>query len=186
MSIRKRIWRKGRAGGETWVCVDYVDQRWQKRRPKDVRGHKTLTVLISRPETKSGPVFIRRQVARALLLPMRANAGSASKSAGLERTTIDAYRSHVDLHSNHFSAAANFQQLTIPIVSEFERNLKRRHSISEAPLRRNGQACARRSRRLALECSGGRSGRAKCRTRNAFKPKARKGTPGRASRESPN
>jgi integrase len=45
-------------------------------------------------------------------------------NAGLERTTIDSYRSHVDLHIVPFLGKLKLSELTIPIVSQFEQDMR--------------------------------------------------------------
>ena len=49
---------------------------------------------------------------------------TACTSAGLERTTIDSYRSHLDLHIVPFLGRRKLSQLTIPMVTDFERTMR--------------------------------------------------------------
>src|SRR5262249_19439060 len=46
------------------------------------------------------------------------------EKAGLERTTVDSYRQHLELHIKPFLGARKLSQLTVPMVAEFERNLR--------------------------------------------------------------
>jgi integrase len=123
MSVRKRAW-KNRKGVEqiAWV-VDYVDQGG-KRRLKTFMRKKSADSFdtTARNEVRAGihtadssSITVSKAGARWL---------AACENAGLERTTVDAYRSHVNLHINPFLGARKLSQLTIPIISEFERNLR--------------------------------------------------------------
>jgi integrase len=123
MSIRKRTWKAGDGDAKTAWVVDYVDQSGKRRlktfeRKKDADDfHATAKV-----ETKAG---IHTAESSSITV---AEAGerwlAACVNAGLERTTVDAYRSHVHLHINRFLGHRKLSELTIPLVSDFETKLR--------------------------------------------------------------
>jgi integrase len=123
MSIRKRTWRT--AAGiekEAWV-VDYLDQAG-KRRLKTFARKKSADSFntTAKNEVRAG---IHTPDSSSLTVSEGGDRWlAACESAGLERTTVDAYRSHVDLHIKPFLGARKLSQLTIPMVTEFERNLR--------------------------------------------------------------
>ncbi len=123
MSIRKRVWKT--PGGEekqSWV-VDYVDQAGKRHiktfdRKKEADDYEASTKVdvkagIHTPDRSS--VTVKDAGERWI---------AAGKSAGLERTTIDSYRSHLDLHIVPFLGRCKLSKLTIPMISEFERNMR--------------------------------------------------------------
>jgi integrase len=123
MSVRKRKWKNpDGVEKEAWV-VDYVDQRGKRRlktfvRKKNADSYDTTAkneVMVGIHTPDSTSITVGKAGDRWL---------AACTSAGLERTTIDAYRSHVDLHIKPFLGACKLSQLTVPMVSEFERNLR--------------------------------------------------------------
>jgi integrase len=122
MSIRKRTWKSTEGEKTAWV-VDYVDQAGKRRlktfeRKKDADDfHATAKV-----EVKAG---IHTADSASITV---AEAGehwlAACTNAGLERTTIDAYRSHVHLHINRFLGRRKLSELTVPLISDFETKLR--------------------------------------------------------------
>ncbi|WP_426424195.1 tyrosine-type recombinase/integrase [Bradyrhizobium genosp. A] len=123
MSIRKRTWTN--AAGiqkEGWV-VDYVDQKG-KRRLKTFALKKRADAFetIAKNEIRAG---IHTADSDSITVGEAGDRWIAKcTSEGLERTTIDSYRSHVDLHIKPFLGRTKLSQLTIPMVSDFERNLR--------------------------------------------------------------
>jgi integrase len=123
MSIRKRKWKSSDGvEKEAWV-VDYVDQA----------GKRRLKTFARKKSADSFDTTAKSEVRAGIHTPDSASitvgeAGdrwlTACENAGLERTTVDAYRSHVDLHIKPFLGSRKLSQLTVPIVTEFERNLR--------------------------------------------------------------
>jgi integrase len=123
MSVRKRTWKTAKGEAKTAWAVDYVDQGGKRRlktfeRKKDADDfHSTAKV-----EVKAG---IHTADSASITV---AEAGeqwlAACVNAGLERTTIDAYRSHVHLHINPFLGSRKLSQLTVPAISDFETKLR--------------------------------------------------------------
>jgi integrase len=123
MSVRKRKWKSPTGEEkEAWV-VSYTDQRGKRRlktfeRKKDADSFEaTAKVEIKAGIHTADSVSVTVAEAGKRWLAVCTN-------AGLERTTIDAYRSHVDLHIVPFLGRKKLSELTVPIVTEFERNLR--------------------------------------------------------------
>jgi integrase len=123
MSVRKRTWKAGNGEKKTSWVVDYVDQGGKRRlktfeRKKDADDfHATAKIEIKAGihTADSSSVTVAEAGERWL---------AACVNAGLERTTIDAYRSHVHLHINRFLGRRKLSELTVPIISDFETKLR--------------------------------------------------------------
>jgi integrase len=123
VSVRKRTWRS--PDGEmkdAWV-VDYVDQlgkrhlkTFAKKRDADV--HHALVAVNVRAGTHT-PDRKGDTVARAAALWLE-----SCESAGLERTTLTAYREQIDLRIGPVLGALRLSQLTVPLVRQFEDRLR--------------------------------------------------------------
>ena len=124
MSVRKRMWKS--PAGETkeaWV-VDYVDQHGDRHlktfaKKRDADAHHAIVSVTVRAglhtaDSKSVTV------AKAADLWIESCEG-----AGLERSTIAAYRQHADLHITPILGALRLSQLTVPLVRGFEDRLLR-------------------------------------------------------------
>jgi integrase len=122
MSIRKRTWKSPEGEKTAWV-VDYVDQTGKRRlktfeRKKDADDfHAKAKVEIKAGIHTADSASITVAEAGELWI-------TACKNAGLERTTVDAYRSHLDLHIVPFLGRRKLSELTIPMVSDFETKLR--------------------------------------------------------------
>src|SRR5262245_55978795 len=123
MSVRKRSWKTAEGVDKAAWVVDYVDQGG-KRRLKTFERKKNADAFYAtaKVEIKAG---IHTADSSSITV---AEAGerwiTACISAGLERTTIDSYRSHVDLHIVPFLGRRKLSELTIPMVSDFENKLR--------------------------------------------------------------
>jgi integrase len=123
MSVRKRAW-KNREGAEqiAWV-VDYLDQSGKRRlktfaRKKSADSFNTTAkneIRAGVHTADSSSITVGKAGDRWL---------AACVNAGLERTTVDSYRTHLNLHIKPFLGGRKLSQLTIPMMSEFERNLR--------------------------------------------------------------
>src|SRR5271166_1200751 len=123
MSIRKRSW-KAPDGTEkaAWV-VDYVDQGGKRRlktfaRKKDAddfHAQAKVEVKAGTHTADSSSITVAEAGERWL---------AACVNAGLERTTVDAYRSHVHLHINPLLGRRKLSELTGPLISDFETKLR--------------------------------------------------------------
>jgi integrase len=124
MSVRKRAWTTSRGvEKEAWV-VDYVDQTG-KRRLKTFAKKKAADNFEA-----TANVEIRAGIHTADSASITvAEAGKlwleTGERAGLERTTLDAYRQHLRLHIEPYLGNTKLSQLPAPMVREFEDRLAR-------------------------------------------------------------
>jgi integrase len=123
MSVRKRTWvNRDGSRGESWI-VDYTDQRGGRHtkafdRRKDADAyHAIVTVDVSRGIHTADSTSAT--VAEAGRLWLR-----SGEAAGLERTTLDYYRQHVEFHIVPLIGAVKLSQLTAPMVRHFEDKLR--------------------------------------------------------------
>ena len=123
MSIRKRAWTSPNGEEkEAWV-VNYTDAEGVRRlktfqRKQDARAYQAQTAV----DLKKGI-----HVADAASSTVRL-AGEAwlktGEQAGLERSTLDFYRQHLDLHIVPLIGTVKLSELTAPAVREFEDKLR--------------------------------------------------------------
>jgi integrase len=124
MSVRKRAWTTSKGDTkEAWV-VDYVDQTG-KRRLKTFMKKKAADNFsaTANVEIRAGVHTADSQsvtVAKAGKLWLE-----TGERAGLERTTLDAYRQHLRLHIEPYLGNLKLSQLSAPMVREFEDKLAR-------------------------------------------------------------
>jgi integrase len=127
MSVRRRAWtNRDGSPGEAWV-VDYTDQRGDRHiktfsRKRDADAyHATVTVDVRHGTHTADSTSVTVAKAGGLWL----ETGDAN---GLEQTTLDYYRQHVDLHIVPLIGAVKLSQLTPPMVRHFEDQLRTNHS----------------------------------------------------------
>src|ERR1700719_4445909 len=97
MSIRKRSWKNARGEDKTAWVVDYIDQGGRRRlktfeRKKDADGFSAtakVEINVGIHTADSSSITVAEAGERWL---------AACVNAGLERTTVDTYRQHVNLH----------------------------------------------------------------------------------------
>jgi integrase len=124
VSVRRRTWKS--PDGETreaWV-VDYVDQAGDRHiktfaKKRDADAHHAIVGVAVRTGTHTADSK-SVTVAKAAELWLE-----SCDAAGLERTSITAYRQHVDLHIVPFLGGLRLSQLTVPLVRGFEDRLRR-------------------------------------------------------------
>lgn len=106
MSVRKRKWKSPNGlEQEAWV-VDYVDLGG-KRRNKQFDRKKAADEFDTtvRGELRAG---IHTAETASIAVNEACDRWIANcEKAGLERTTVDSYRTHVELHIKPFSASAS-------------------------------------------------------------------------------
>jgi integrase len=127
MSVRRRSWiNRDESASEAWV-VDYTGpggnrhtKSFDRKRDADAY-HAVVTVDVHRgthtPDSKSVMVA---EAARLWL--------ESGDAAGLERSTLDSYRQHVNFHIVPLLGAVKLSQLTVPGVRHFEDRLRRDRS----------------------------------------------------------
>jgi integrase len=122
MSVRKRAWGNSDGSqGEAWV-VAYTDQAGKRRiksfdRKRDADAYHASVAT----DLKSGvhvPDSQSITVAEAGRLWLK-----SCEAAGLERSTVDYYRQHLELHIIPLIGAVKLSRLTAPMVRAFEDKL---------------------------------------------------------------
>ena len=108
---------------EAWV-VDYVDQHGDRHlktfaKKRDADAHHAIVGVAVRAGTHTAD-------SRSVTVAKAAELWLEScEAAGLERTTITAYRQHVELHIVPILGGLRLSQLTVPMVRGFEDRLRR-------------------------------------------------------------
>jgi integrase len=127
MSVRKRTWRNGDGSkGEAWVAA-YTDRAGTRRiksfdRKRDAEMFEAAVDVDLRagthvPESQS---IMIAEAGRLWLKSGEAN--------GLERSTLEPYRQHVELHIIPLLGAVRLSQLSVPMVRDFEDKLRKDRS----------------------------------------------------------
>lgn len=123
MSIRKRTWTTSKGEEKTAWAVDYRDQSGKRRlktfsRKKDAEAF----ALTAGVEVREGVHVADRETLTV------AEAGklwiASGIAAGLERTTLDQRRQHLELHLTPFLGAMRLNKLTVPAVRAFQDDLR--------------------------------------------------------------
>ena len=122
MSVRKRSWETNGERKEAWI-VDYVDQHGDRHiktfaRKRDADAyHADVAVGV-----RAG---IHTADSRSITI---AEAGrrwiESGEAADLERTTLEQYRQHLELHIVPLIGSVKLTQLTAPVVRRFEDRLR--------------------------------------------------------------
>ena len=123
MAIRKRKWKSVDGIELTAWIVDYYDQSGTRRlktfeKKKNAEDFESSTRAEKRAGTHtpdSSSIKVGEAGDRWI---------EACESAGLERTSVDAYRSHLELHIKPFLGTRKLSQLTVPMITDFERRLR--------------------------------------------------------------
>jgi integrase len=127
MSVRRRSWQnRDGSRSEAWV-VGYTDRGGARRlktfeRKKDAESFEAAVDI----DVRSG---IHVPDSQSILVVQAAQLWLDScDAAGLERTTTDAYRQHVELHIVPLLGAVKLSQLSVPMVRNFEDKLRKDRS----------------------------------------------------------
>ena len=123
MSVRKRIWKGPRGEPcEAWVAT-YTDHE----------GKRRLRTFEKKREADAFHASVAGELRAGIHVPDSqsvtvAEAGrlwlQGCEAADLERTTVDAYRQHLDLHIVPLIGAVKLSRLTVPMVRSFEDKLR--------------------------------------------------------------
>lgn len=123
MSVRKRTWTNAKAEAKVAWVVDYLDTKG-KRRLKTFKLKKQADTFAS---TASVEVREGVHVADSATVTV-AQAGklwlASCDSARLERTTIDQYTQHLNLHIDPTIGSMKLSKITVPAVREFQDTLR--------------------------------------------------------------
>lgn len=123
MSIRKRTWTNGKGEEKTAWVVDYVD----------TKGTRRLKTFAKKKDADQFSATAKVEVREGVHVADSASATvkqaatfwlASAEALGLERTTTDSYRSHVDLHIVPFIGDVKLSTLNIPGVRAFEDDLR--------------------------------------------------------------
>jgi integrase len=125
-TVRKRTWKSGGETKTAWIA-DYFDQD-QKRRLKtfDTKKAADAWLVQTRSQVASGthtPESTSATVAEAGALWI-----SRGEREGLERSTLDKYRNHLDLHIKPAIGNVKLARLSAPAVEAFRDDLIERVS----------------------------------------------------------
>ncbi|RWQ54347.1 site-specific integrase [Mesorhizobium sp.] len=123
MSIRKRAWKTSKGEAKTAWIVDYVDGKGV-RRLKTFAKKKDADAFASKAD-----VEVREGVHVADRDTVTVEAAgkmwiSGSEAAGLERSTVEAYRQRLDLHVSPFIGKEKLSKITVPAVRAFADQLR--------------------------------------------------------------
>src|SRR6516165_8570062 len=126
MSVRKRSWVTDRGEArEAWV-VDYSQlgrrhlQTFARKRDADAYHAKVAVDIRAGIHTADSKSTTVSEAGQEWL--------KSREAAGIERTTLDYYRSHLDLHIAPLIGATKLAALTVPFVREFEDRLRQDRS----------------------------------------------------------
>jgi integrase len=123
MSVRKRAWKSAKGEAKTSWVVDYVDGKGTRRLktfPKKKEADQFAAT--AKVEVRDG-VHVADS-ASATVKQAGAFWLSSVQAAGRERTTVDSYRSHVDLHIVPLIGDVKLTALNVAAVRSFEDDLR--------------------------------------------------------------
>ncbi|KQT53685.1 integrase [Aureimonas sp. Leaf454] len=118
MSVRKRSWTNSKGQEKTAWIVDYPDAKGV-RRQKTFSKKKEADAFAATAtiEVREGTHVTDRETVTV------AAAGklwiATSEAAGLERSTVEAYKQRLDLHITPFIGAEKLSKITVPVVRAF-------------------------------------------------------------------
>jgi integrase len=145
MSVRKRVWTTSKGEQKQAWVVDYVDQA-RDRRLKTFAKKKaadnfeaTANVEIRAGVHTADSASVTIAAAGKLWL-------ETGDKAGLERSTLAAYRQHLKLHIEPYLGNVKLSQLSAPMVREFEDKLARGDMPEGAPPQPRTRAMVRKVR----------------------------------------
>lgn len=123
MSIRKRTWTNGKGEEKTAWVVDYADGKGVRRlktfaKKKDADGFAaTAKVEVREGSHVADSASVTVKMAGAFWI-------ATGENEGLERSSIDQRKRHLQLHIEPFIGATLLSQLTVPAVREFADKLR--------------------------------------------------------------
>lgn len=155
MAIRKRTWtskgKKKQAKKQAWIVDYYATSPRTGERSRIVKQFKTeeeakdfdAQTHVEKKQGMHVAASDNLTVREAAELWMDYIENDPDKQR--ERTTVDQYRQHVDLHINPLLGNVNLSKLTKPVIDKFTRSLLDRPSA-----RSNGQKISRATARKIL------------------------------------
>ncbi|WP_378944431.1 tyrosine recombinase XerC [Mesorhizobium sp. ANAO-SY3R2] len=123
MSIRKRTW-EDKDGNEksAWV-VDYIDTKG-KRRLKTFAKKKDADSFSATAKVEVREGTHVADSASATIKAAGAFWIATAEATGLERSTVDQYRQHLNLHIGPLIGDTLLSKLTVPAIRDFEDKLR--------------------------------------------------------------
>ncbi len=151
MSVRKRTWTNAKGEAKQAWIVAYTDQAGKRHiktfeRKKEAETYAAATHMGVRDGTHTADSqSVTIAVAGKLWL-------ATGEKNGLERSTLDAYRQHLDIHIRPYLGAVKLSQMTAPMVREFEDSLRSGTPLpaSDAPAQRPRSAAMVKKVRTSL------------------------------------
>ncbi|MCO6386216.1 site-specific integrase [Aliihoeflea sp. 40Bstr573] len=123
MSVRKRTWTTPKGEERSAWVVDYTDTAG-KRRLKSFKLKKKADEFAATASVEVREGIHVADSASATVKQAGAFWITSAESAGLERTTVDSYQSHLKLHITPFIGDLKLTALNIPAVRQFEDQLR--------------------------------------------------------------
>ncbi|MEQ1770604.1 MAG: tyrosine-type recombinase/integrase [Devosia sp.] len=123
MSVRKRRWPDPYTGpNEGWVA-DYIDGRGKRRRKSFARKKDAEQFLLTaKSEVRDG---VHTADAETVTVGVAGDLWIKSGDAsGLERTTIDQRRQHLELHIKPMLGTMRLNRLSLPVIRDFHDRLR--------------------------------------------------------------
>lgn len=123
MSIRKRTWINSKCENKTTWVVDYVDTQGKRRlktfaKKKDAdQFAATASVEVREGSHVAESATVTVSVAGSLWL-------TSCDNAGLERSTIDQYTQHLNLHIMPTIGTTKLSKITVPAIRAFQEQLR--------------------------------------------------------------
>lgn len=134
MSVFKRRWTTAAGVAKEAWAADYVDATGARRRKHFERKKDADAYMLTvKGEMRDGvhtPASVSQTVAQA-----GEEWIASAKASGLERTTVESYRLHLDRHIVPLLGARRLSELSVPIVREFE-DRQRERGLSAAMVRK--------------------------------------------------
>jgi len=123
MSVRKRTWTGPKGEAKEGWQADYVDAKGKRRRKMfRLKKDAEAFLLTARTEVRDGTHVVDAEtvtVEEAGKLWLK-----SGEAAGLERTTIDQRRQHLNLHIVPLIGNVKLNKLTVPAVRDFQDKLR--------------------------------------------------------------
>ncbi len=123
MSIRKREWRTSKGENKSAWVVDYVD----------VTGHRRHKTFEKKKDADAFQATAKVEVRAGVHVADSASVTveraakfwiASAEAAGLERTTVANYQTHIDLHIVPYLGQMKLSALNVPTIRNFEDQLR--------------------------------------------------------------
>jgi integrase len=123
MSVRKREWTTPKGEAKSAWVVDYTDGNGT-RRLKTFKLKKLADQFAATANVEVRQGVHVADSASATVKQAGAFWLSSATASGLERSTIDQYRQHVELHINPLIGEQLLSRITVPVIRQFEDDLR--------------------------------------------------------------